>query len=112
MNTASSDMENHIAAELEFMSALALKEAYALAEGHTEGLAVTREAQVGFLTDHLGRWADTFAAEVRSATPVPYYAGADVLTTWVRAEIEALGATPVRLTTRLDLGPLGDDTLT
>jgi len=107
------DMEDHIAAELEFMSALALKEAYAVAEGHTEGLAVTREAQVGFLTDHLGRWADTFAGEVRSATPVPYYAAAaDVLTTWVRAEIEALGATPRRLTTRVDLGPLGDDTLT
>lgn len=92
------DVEDHVAAELEFMSVLALKEAYALARGHEDGLAVTQGAQVAFLTDHLGRWAEAFARAVREATPLPYYAvAAEVLATWVRAEIEALGATPAPL---------------
>jgi TorA maturation chaperone TorD len=38
-------MEDHIAAELEFMSVLALKEAYAGAEELPGGLTVTRDAK-------------------------------------------------------------------
>ncbi len=86
------DVEDHIAAELEFMSALALKEAYALAEANGDGLAVTRDAQAVFLTDHLGRWAEAFAEAMRTATPLPYYAAAAaLLSAWIRAEIERLG---------------------
>jgi TorA maturation chaperone TorD len=43
--TARPDMEDHIAAELEFMSVLALKEAYAGAEELPGGLTVTRDAK-------------------------------------------------------------------
>jgi TorA maturation chaperone TorD len=93
-----SDVEDHIAAELEFMSALALKEAWAVAEGDAEAAEITRRAGVAFLTDHLGRWAEAFAAEVEKATPLPFYtAAASLLSTWVRAEAEALGATPSRV---------------
>jgi TorA maturation chaperone TorD len=95
------DVEDHIAAELEFMSVLALKEAHALAGSDAEGVMVTRGAQVAFLTDHLGRWAETFAEALRAATPLPYYgAVADLLAAWVRAEIDARGATPGRLAGR------------
>jgi TorA maturation chaperone TorD len=107
------DMEDHIAVELEFMSALALKEAYALAEGDTDGIAVTRAAQLAFLTDHLGRWAEPFAESLRAATPVPYYAtAAGLLAAWVLAEFAALGATPTRLEGRADPGPAGEDAFT
>lgn len=92
---AQPDMEDHVGAELEFMSALALKEAYALGEGDAEAAEITRRAEVAFLTDHLGRWAEAFAGEVEEATPLPFYtAAASLLAAWVRAEVEALGATP------------------
>ncbi len=92
---AEPDVEDHIAAECEFMSALALKEAYALAEGDHEGIVVTRAAQSRFVGDHLGRWSGTFADALRDASPLPYYGAlADLLGAWMKAEIERLGATP------------------
>jgi TorA maturation chaperone TorD len=107
------DMEDHIAVELEFMSALALKEAYALAEADADGVAVTRAAEVAFLTDHLGRWAEAFGGSLRAATPLPYYAAAaELLTAWVLAEVAALKATPTRLEALADPGPAGDEAFT
>jgi putative dimethyl sulfoxide reductase chaperone len=92
---AQPDVEDHIAAECEFMSALALKEAYALAERDDEGVAITRTAQARFVGDHLGRWSGAFAEALREASPLPYYGAlADLLGAWVRAEIEHLGAAP------------------
>ena len=96
---AQPDMEDHVGAELEFMSALALKEAYARAEGDGESLEITRGAEIRFLTDHLGRWADAFAGAVAEATPLPLYTeAASLLAAWVRAEVEDLGAAPSRVT--------------
>jgi TorA maturation chaperone TorD len=107
------DMEDHIAVELEFMSALALKEAYALAEEDGDGAAVTRAAQVAFLTDHLGRWVEAFTGSLRAATPIPFYAAAaGLLAAWILAEIAALGATPTRLEGLADPGPAGEDAFT
>jgi TorA maturation chaperone TorD len=92
---AQPDVEDHIAAECEFMSALALKEAYALAESDDEGVAITSAAQSRFVGDHLGRWSGTFADALRDASPLPYYgAVADLLAVWVTAEIDRLGAAP------------------
>ncbi len=99
------DVEDHLAAECEFMSALALKEAYALAESDREGAEITRAAQSRFVGDHLGRWAEAFAEALRDASPLPYYAAlADLLTAWVKAEIARLGAAP-----SVVLGPAGYD---
>jgi DMSO reductase family type II enzyme chaperone len=111
---AQPDMEDHLAAELEFMSALALKEAWAVAEERPERVAVTRQAEVAFLSDHLGRWAEAFAAALREATPIPYYAAvADLLEAWVRAEVQAAGAAPARVTARLGYDPIQqEDTFT
>ncbi len=89
------DMEDHVAAELEFMSILALKEAYARGEAHAEGLEVTRGAESAFLADHLGCWAAVFAEALRRATPLPFYtAAAELLAAWVAAELRALGVRP------------------
>jgi nitrate reductase assembly molybdenum cofactor insertion protein NarJ len=52
---------DHLAVELEFMSILALKEAYTAQDGLVEHFEVCLEAQRKFLGDHLGRWIDKFA---------------------------------------------------
>jgi TorA maturation chaperone TorD len=89
------DVEDHVATELEFLSALALKEAWALAEDHHEHAEVTRQATTAFLADHLGRWAPSFATSLRAATDLPYYrAVADLLTAWLTLDTTVLGVTP------------------
>jgi DMSO reductase family type II enzyme chaperone len=92
------DMEDHVAAELEFMSALAIKEAWALGEHDADGLEVTQAAEATFLRDHLGAWAAAFAQEVQSTTPLPFYiAAAELLAAWIEAEVVAVGVEPVRM---------------
>jgi len=99
------DVEDHIAAECEFMSALALKEAYALAELDREGAETIGAAQARFVGDHLGRWTDAFAGALREASPLPYYSAlADLLTAWIEAEVARLGTAP-----SVVLGPAGYD---
>jgi TorA maturation chaperone TorD len=84
-------VEDHIATELEFMSALAVKEAWALAEGHGEHAEISRDVAALFLAEHLGRWAAAFADGLRTLTGLTYYrAVADVLDAWVREEAAAL----------------------
>ncbi len=52
---------DHICIELEFLSVLAAKEAYALEHQlDAELLAVVRDAQRSFLREHLGQWAPAF----------------------------------------------------
>jgi TorA maturation chaperone TorD len=91
------DMEDHVAAELEFMSALAIKEAWALGQHDADALEVTRDAEAAFVRDHLGTWAGAFARELQAATPLPFYVtAAEVLAAWVEAELAALGVEPAR----------------
>jgi DMSO reductase family type II enzyme chaperone len=99
---AQPDTEDHLVAELEFMSALALKEAWASGEGDPAGTDVTRGAARSFLTDHLGRWAESFAEELAGATPIAFYvAAAHLLAAWVRTDVAALAATPTRVGSRV-----------
>ena len=112
-STGEPEVEDHIVAELEFMSALAVKEAWAIAEGQAEGLGVTRQAQLAFLADHLGRWAATFAEAIEAATPLAYYTtAAALLSLWVGAECERVGAAPQRVAGRLGLDPMQAETFT
>jgi TorA maturation chaperone TorD len=107
------DVEDHLATELEFLSALALKEAWAELEGRAEALAVTRDAQAAFLRDHLGRWADAFAVRLREVSPLPYYvAAAEALVAWIRFEAGRLGVVPVPLDGVAPLGPSEADAFT
>src|SRR3990170_3281012 len=86
------------AAELEFVSGLAFREACALADDEPDTLAVTRGVARAFVGEHLGRWAEAFAASVVGATPEPFHAAAaSLLGAWVATEIEALGAVPERV---------------
>lgn len=104
---AHADLEDHIGAECEFMSALAFKEAYALAEGDEEGARIIRTAQSRFVGDHLGRWCGAFSDALKEASPLPYYGVlADLLGAWVQAETARLDATPAVVRGRSGSDPL------
>lgn len=87
---------DHLAVELEFMSFLALKEAWAVCNGEPERALEVRAAQTKFLADHLARWTPVFAArfEARDA------ALAGSLRDWVAQDARELGAEvdPIRTT--------------
>jgi DMSO reductase family type II enzyme chaperone len=107
------ETEDHVIAELEFMSALALKEAWALAEGESDGLAITRDAQAAFLREHLACWAGAFAQALIAATPLPYYVtAAALLEKWVCADAATLGVAPSPVGGHRPADPLQDDTFT
>ena len=73
--------------ELAFMSYLAYKEWFASEHGWTERAAVTRDAEVEFLADHLGLWAGTFAARLSEAGSGTEYSHiAELLGAWIAAE--------------------------
>jgi DMSO reductase family type II enzyme chaperone len=95
------DADDHIGAELEFMGALALKEAWALAEGHVDNAGIARDAQRAFLDEHLGRWGDAFAARVVDAAPPGLYASAArLLRAWLSEECVLLSIVPRPLEAR------------
>jgi DMSO reductase family type II enzyme chaperone len=91
------EIEDHLGAELEFMSALAVKEAWALAQQHGEGLDVTSRAQRSFLAEHLARWSATFAERIAATGQGFHAAAAALLTAWLDAECERLGVAVVPL---------------
>ncbi len=91
---------DHIGTELEFMSFLAFKEAFALESQGPAELEVTREAQKLFLRDHLGCWGPSFGLRVEAS------AGADgsfyacvgrALSTWIAEDCENLAVVPARI---------------
>ena len=53
------ERQDHISIELEFMSVLAAKEAYAIQFDDAQ-LTLVRDAQKKFLREHLGRWTPAF----------------------------------------------------
>lgn len=93
------ECEDHLATELEFMSVLAVKEGWAIAEAHGERAEIAHDAAVAFLTDHLGRWAGVFAAALGAASALPYYqALAALLAAWIAIDASGLGVTLSPLT--------------
>ena len=106
---AQPDMEDHVAAECELVSALLVKEAWAQAHGETERREIARGAAAAFVADHLGRWAGAFAAALRESTTMPYYAAAaDLLEAWVSADAARLGVRPTPAEGRPDAAPWQD----
>ena len=87
------ERQDHLCVELEFMSVLAAKEAYAL-DGQVggEALLACRESQRDFLREHLGRWAPAFARMLMTrAGPGLLSAFAMLLRTFVEGECARLG---------------------
>ena len=71
-----SERVDHIAAELEFMHLLAVKEIVAEAEYNHEGAAICRDAARSFLKDHISRWYPKFCSRLGEAPTSPIYAAA------------------------------------
>lgn len=98
--------------ELEFMSLLTRKEAYAAVRGWAEHEEVARDAERRFLETHLGRWMAAFAADLcgradeaaslrdDEAVARWFHAVGDFLSRSVEADLAERGIHPSRLTTR------------
>jgi len=92
---------DHLSLECEFMYFLALKEAYALAQGRREDAALCRHAQRAFLRDHLGHWLPAFRRALESEAPdSPYSALARFADAYVLADCRGLRARPRPITAR------------
>jgi TorA maturation chaperone TorD len=107
------DVEDHIATELEFLSVLALKEAWAIAEQHGDHADVSHDAGLAFLRDHLARWAPAFTDALEAATALDYYrAVARLLRAWVDADVRRLGVTVEPLSPGAAAGAEGGEPFT
>lgn len=101
---------DHVAAELEFMHVLALKEAVALNDTRPEHAETCVEAQRHFLGDHLGRWLSLLrqALDVNAGSNV-YTALAHFTAAFVEADARRLGvqleARPLSAVKPTPLGP-------
>ena len=62
----SCERPDHIAAELDFMYYLALKEAHALRAGQADNASLCRDAQQKFFGEHLSTWTDTLLETMRA----------------------------------------------
>lgn len=71
---------DHIAVELEFMSFLSLKEAYAIEQGMDENLDICVSAKKKFLDEHIGMWAGAFTKNLDMRTNEEFYRRLALLT--------------------------------
>jgi len=90
------ERQDHISIELEFMSVLAAKEAYALAyKFDDEPVTLVRNAQKKFLREHLGRWTPAFTRRLsRIAGDGALGALADFTREFITAECARLNVMP------------------
>lgn len=88
--------QDHICIELEFMSVLAAKEAYALEHQlDDDPLALVRDAQKKFLREHLGRWTPAFTRRLsRMAEDGALGALARFTGAFIAAECARFGVAP------------------
>ena len=78
-----SERVDHIAAELEFMNYLAVKEAFTNKRGETEKAEICRDGATLLLSDHLERWCPKLSAQLESCDPL-YQAAGEFLAQFVR----------------------------
>lgn len=94
---------DHIAVELEFVSLMLLKQAYALDLQDREAYEISAAATRAFLQEHLGRWVPAFCAQCLDHEPAPPLAAALALIERVVAEeCRICGAAPVLLSGRIE----------
>jgi DMSO reductase family type II enzyme chaperone len=89
------DRVDHVCVELEFMSFLALKEAYALSSDNGENVEICRDAQRKFLQDHLGRWVGALSEQINESRGSEFYATLGrLLNKFVPHDSRMLGVNP------------------
>ncbi len=89
------ERQDHLCLQLEFLSVLAAKEAWALQdESRAEALQTTREGARSFLREHLGRWTPAFSRLVSArADSDPLSASATLLRQFVESDCARYGVT-------------------
>lgn len=94
-SVADPDLPDHLCSELEFLSGLCVKQAYAWNQGWTMSCRRAREAERAFLEQHIGRWVRAFRANLADvAVTSPYFELADLAVAAVDGECRNLGVTP------------------
>ncbi len=84
------DAPDHIAAELEFLYFLVLKELEAQMKSPEDQARGWREKQIGFLAEHLAAWVPQFAQKVEGQSQTRFYRElARVTRMWVAEDFEA-----------------------
>jgi TorA maturation chaperone TorD len=73
------DRVDFLSTELEFLSFLSMKEAYAWKHQEDELAEICRDAQRKFLAAHLGRWIGVFVNILSQSTTNPFYVNAGFL---------------------------------
>lgn len=87
------ELPDHVAAELEFLYLLILRENQARRSGEPEAFASTAGLRKRFLDDHLGRWAGPFTAAVRNGAQSAFYRElAELTDRFVSLEARTTGA--------------------
>lgn len=76
LSESNHDRPDHIVAQLEFIGALLMQLAWALADNKAESAEITRDALSQFLEQHTGRWIKGFASAVNEADAHAAYATA------------------------------------
>lgn len=98
LSEAHRDRPDHVAAELEFLSVLFVKLAWAEADALDDAASVTLDALKDFLQRHIGRWLDLFAATIGQHSPgSPFHLSASAAADFVAAECRRLGVTPQKM---------------
>ncbi len=108
LNPAEHERADHVSCEFEFLSFLALKEAYALETGDASMLEEVRKTARLFLRDHLGRFAPAFTRKLAAAREGGFYGAlGELCSIFVTAECARLGVSlgPQNLSLR----PANDD---
>ena len=91
------ELPDHIGVELEFMSLLLQKEAYARLHDWGEKVEICTDAQRKFLNDHLGTWVFTFCDRLAETAGLEFYRSLAVtLRRFLEREIRALGLAPAQ----------------
>lgn len=101
---------DHIVTELEFMSFMARKEAFALDQLGRPEVEECRRTQRSFLRDHLGCWAPAFGVRLARVAQDPLYPGVGLLVAaWVSADMEETGVQPAEVLAEPVAWPVPDD---
>ena len=91
------ERNDHIAAECEFLSLLATKEAYDVVEGNVESYEAVRKAEQLFLRDHAARFGRAFARSLaRNAGHALYRAAGELCFDFLTSECSRFGVAPGR----------------
>jgi len=108
--TSAPNPPDHLGTELEYLSLLHLKKAFALQRHRLSQAKVVEHAMARFLQDHLGRWVSAVETALRDANAsAPYLLLAKLMERAVMAECARLGVQPTAAAIGNAIDPIQSD---